>query len=812
MTGSGKTALCIALIEEAALQGIPALVIDPKGDLTNLLLHFPDMAPADFQPWLDAELARREGKSIEQLSAETAALWTRGLAEWAIPAERLRELAETVEIAVYTPGSDAGLKLSVVSSLEAPSMPWEGNREVLREKISSAVTALLGLVGFQDIDPVRSREHILVANIFESAWSQGHSLDMTELILQIQTPPFEKLGAFQVDTFFPAKERLELAMRLNNILASPGFEAWREGEPMDIGALLYTREGKPRHSIFYIAHLSDAERMFFVTLLLSAVETWMRSQPGSGALRTVLYFDEIFGYLPPQSNPPSKLPLLRMLKQARAFGVGLLLATQNPVDLDYKGLSNAGTWFIGKLQTERDKARLLDGLESIAAGLDREAYARMISSLGKRVFLLHNVHAPSPVVFESRWAMNYLAGPLTRAQIPALNELARAQPLVLAQDAGTLEAESAGDKASGLAINEVSPHVRPPAQATLRVMEGRTGDAGLPGTRTRPIVPRSVDELFLPMSFSLPEAYTAAAESPASDAELAGILYRPNLLASARVRLRSQTYELDVEQELAALVDSFQARGVEDWDEATYRGPSLEAIANAPVPQARFDALGAAMGDEKLLRAIRKDFEDWVYRRAKSVVRVNRKLKLVGRPGISHAGFLGQCSEAARAGRDQELDKLDAKFERRRESLEHRLDRESRELEADRDELDSRKSEVQHTQLEAVMGVFQRGRIRRFSRMTAKNRLKDQAKADVEESEAEIAHLREQMEALEAEYAQAVEEVQQRWSSLASEVEEVTITPGRDGVFVEHFGVAWMPFYLVKAGDALIELPAFGGA
>jgi hypothetical protein len=267
-----------------------------------------------------------------------------------------------------------------------------------------------------------------------------------------------------------------------------------------------------------------------------------------------------------------------------------------------------------------------------------------------------------------------------------------------------------------------------------------------------------------------------------------------------------------VEQELAALVDSFQARGVEDWDEATYRGPSLEAIANAPVPQARFDALGAAMGDEKLLRAIRKDFEDWVYRRAKSVVRVNRKLKLVGRPGISHAGFLGQCSEAARAGRDQELDKLDAKFERRRESLEHRLDRESRELEADRDELDSRKSEVQHTQLEAVMGVFQRGRIRRFSRMTAKNRLKDQAKADVEESEAEIAHLREQMEALEAEYAQAVEEVQQRWSSLASEVEEVTITPGRDGVFVEHFGVAWMPFYLVKAGDALIELPAFGGA
>jgi len=423
MTGSGKTGLCIALMEEAALQGIPAIIIDPKGDLTNLLLHFPNLAASEFQPWLDAELIRREGKSPERAAAETATQWQQGLAEWGIRPERVRALAESARFSVLTPGSDAGLKVSVVSSLESPSIPWDGNREVLREKISSTVIALLGLVGMDDIDPVRSREHILLSSIFEHAWSSGSSLDLDELILQTQTPPFDKLGAFQVDTFFPPKDRMQLAMLLNNIHAAPSFETWREGAPLDIPSLLHDPSGKPRHNIFYIAHLSDAERMFFVTLLLSAVETWMRTQPGSGVLRALVCFDEIYGYLPPQSNPSSKGPLLRMLKQARAFGVGLLLATQNPVDLDYKALSNAGTWFVGKLQTERDKERLLDGLESIGDGLDRAAYDHAISALGKRVFLLHNVHAipgqqggiTALPLFETRWTMNYLAGPLTRA-------------------------------------------------------------------------------------------------------------------------------------------------------------------------------------------------------------------------------------------------------------------------------------------------------------------------------------------------------------------------------------------------------------
>src|SRR6185436_7901813 len=424
MTGSGKTGLCITLLEEAALKGIPAIIIDPKGDLTNLLLHFPDLVPQDFQPWIDSDLARRAGKTPEQLAAETAATWRNGLNEWGITSERILALKNAAQFAIYTPGSDAGIAISVLSSLAAPDLPWQEKREILRERISSTATALLGLVGYEDIDPVRSREHILLSNIFENAWSQGKDVELTELILQTQTPPFDKLGAFPLDSFFPAKDRMELAMVLNNILASPAFETWREGQPLDIASMLYTRDGHPRHSIFYLAHLSDPERMFFVTLLLSAVETWMRMQKGSTSLRALLYMDEIFGYLPPQRNPSSKPLMLRMLKQARAFGLGLLLATQNPVDVDYKALSNAGTWFIGKLQTEQDKNRLLDGLESAAGGIPRGIFDKLISTLGKRVFVLHNIHARQPELFQTRWTMNFLAGPLTRTQIPELNKLA----------------------------------------------------------------------------------------------------------------------------------------------------------------------------------------------------------------------------------------------------------------------------------------------------------------------------------------------------------------------------------------------------
>src|SRR5215207_9992847 len=572
MTGSGKTGLCIVLLEEAALKGIPAIIIDPKGDLTNLLLHFPDLAPPDFQPWIDADLARRAGKNIEQVAMDASSSWREGLKEWGVPQERILALKNAAQFAIFTPGSDAGIPVSVLSSLAVPEIAWSENREVLREKISSTVTALLGLVGYTDIDPLRSREHILLSNIFESAWSQGRDVELTELVLQTQTPPFEKLGAFPVETFFPAKDRMELAMVLNNILAAPAFESWREGTALNIGSMLYTTDGRPRHNIFYLAHLSDAERMFFITLLLSAVETWMRTQSGASSLRALLYMDEMFGYMPPQRNPPSKQPILRMLKQGRAFGLGLLLATQNPVDLDYKALSNAGTWFIGKLQTEQDKNRLLDGLESAAGGIPRMIFDKLISSLGKRVFVLHNIHAKQPELLQSRTTLNFLAGPITRDRIGDLNRLANVD--------GSAPLQSMAPHATPVMTAASTPSLMP----AVRPTQSQPPTASIQSSSTKPPIPAWIREYFLPQNYSLPEAFSAVQQHMPAEVAIDGVIYRPTLLASAEVRILDRKHGVDSEITRTVFVKSPEKRGSVRWEEHPLAHQVLDSIDTAPAP------------------------------------------------------------------------------------------------------------------------------------------------------------------------------------------------------------------------------------
>ena len=362
MTGSGKTGLCIGLLEEAAIDKAPALLIDPIGDITNLLLQFPELRPEDFEPWINADDARRKDKTVEEFAASTAETWRNGLADWGITGERMKLLAEQTQYTIFTPGSEMGTPLNIMGSLAAPKLDWATESEAIRERIGGTVAELLGLAGVS-ADPGRSREGILLANIFEHFWQQGENLDLEKLIAAITNPPVKKMGAFEVDVFFPPKDRFNLAMSFNTLLASPKFQSWLMGEPLDVDKLFYTAEGKPRHSIIYIAHLSDSERMFIVTLLLENLITWMRKQSGTTSLRALLYFDEVFGYFPPTAEPSSKRPLLTLLKQGRAFGLGVVLVTQNPVDIDYKGLTNAGTWFIGKLQAERDKERVLAGLK-----------------------------------------------------------------------------------------------------------------------------------------------------------------------------------------------------------------------------------------------------------------------------------------------------------------------------------------------------------------------------------------------------------------------------------------------------------------
>jgi hypothetical protein len=789
MTGSGKTGLCIALLEEAALNGIPAIIIDPKGDLTNLVLHFPDLAPQDFQPWIDSELARRAGKTLEQIATDASMSWRDGLKEWGIPQEHVLALKNAAQFAIFTPGSDAGIPVSVLSSLAAPELSWKDNREVLREKIGSTVTALLGLVGYSDIDPLRSREHILLANIFESAWSQGKDVELSELVLQIQSPPFDKLGAFAVDTFFPAKDRMELAMALNNILAAPTFETWREGQTLNIASMLHTEDGRPRHNIFYLAHLSDAERMFFVTLLLSAVETWMRTQSGVTSLRALLYMDEIYGYLPPQRNPPSKQPLLRMLKSARAFGLGLLLATQNPVDVDYKALSNAGTWFIGKLQTEQDKNRLLDGLESATGGISRMVFDRLISSLGKRVFVLHNIHAKQPDVFQTRWTMNFLAGPLTRNRIPDLNTLANADAALQTQP-------------KPAPVSTTTP--------TLRPTSSQAPTANIQSSSTKPPIPAWIREYFLPQNYSLPEAFSAAQQTMPAEVMIDGVIYRPALLASAQVRILDRRHGVDSELTRTALVNSPEKRGSIRWEDYPLSASVLDNIDTSPVPSARFSSIDSPLNDVKLMTALQKDFTDWVLRNSSVKARANQALKVFAGPDISPADFMKACAEAARDARDVEIEKKTAQLDRQLKTLEDKLAREERELQMDQNELAGRKREEGSNLLEIGAGVLGVGRKKSVTSQFSKNRLTNKAKADVEESVDTIAQYKEQIAELEKRREETIAEINNRWGSVVNEITEVTIAPKKTDVFIKLFGVAWIPYYIVTAGTDTIELPAFG--
>jgi Helicase HerA, central domain len=416
MTGSGKTGLGIALLEEAALSGLPALIIDPKGDMGNLMLTFPRLQGSDFLPWIDEAEAERKGETPEKYADSTATTWKEGLELWGEGGERIQRLKDKVDTAIYTPASEAGIPLSILNSFAAPPQEILLDTAAMRDRILTTTSSLLGLLGM-DVDPIKSREHILISTLIEKAWSEKKDVDLPMLIQQIQSPPFEKIGVMPTESFFPEKERLNLSLRLNNLLASPGFKAWMQGEPLDIQSLLYTPQGKPRLAILTIAHLADSERMFFVTLLLNELVGWMRRQTGTSNLRALLYMDEIFGFFPPSAMPPSKMPMLTLLKQARAFGLGIVLATQNPVDLDYKGLSNCGTWFIGKLQTDRDRARVLEGISKES---DRGDLNKMMAACGNRMFMLRSVYLPEPLLFQTRWTLSYLRGPLTLPQIETL--------------------------------------------------------------------------------------------------------------------------------------------------------------------------------------------------------------------------------------------------------------------------------------------------------------------------------------------------------------------------------------------------------
>ncbi len=752
MTGSGKTGLALALLEEAAIDGVPSILIDPKGDLANLLLQFPELRAADFQPWVDASEAAAHGMDAAAFAAQTAAAWRAGLAQWGQGAERIQRLRDAVDLAVYTPGSAAGNPIQMCGFCAAPPPAVAQDPAALRDRTLSAVSGLLGLLGI-DADPVQSREHILLANILNNAWQAGHSLDLAAIIRGIQKPPFDQVGVFDLESFYPADERLKLALRLNNLLASPGFSVWMEGDPLDVQRLLYTAAGKPRVSIISIAHLSDAERMFVVTVLLNEVLAWMRTQSGTGSLRALLYMDEIFGYFPPSANPPSKLPMLTLLKQARAYGLGVVLSTQNPVDLDYKGLSNCGTWFIGRLQTERDKMRVIEGLEGVAAGaggsFDRAQMERTLAGLGSRVFLMRNVHDAAPVVFQTRWLLSYLRGPLTLPQI------------------ATLVGRGGRDA-------RVAPVPTPATDSTHAYESAAGADAA------RPVLPAELTECFLRPQGS------------------AAVTYRPRAFAAAKLHFVDAQTQLDIWLPRTLVAPFPGDGGLPLWEEAEAHGELRSECEAQPVPGARFAPLPVGATSARAAAEWRNGAADRLYQQEVLTIMQCSAPKLVSTPGESAGDFRVRLAQALRERRDAEVAKLRVRYAPKLQVLGDQIRRAQERVEREKAQANQQKFNTALSIGATLLGAFfgrgaRVGTVGRAATAARSAGRIGKENADVERANESEAVLQERLDALQAQFEQDAAALQADIDPSQVEVQSVPVRPRKSDIAVAAVGVCWVP-------------------
>ena len=761
MTGSGKTGLCLSLLEEAALDGIPAICIDPKGDLGNLLLTFPGLSAGEFQPWIEKSEATRKGMTVEECAQSTADLWKKGLNQWDRGPAYIQEFRDKVDIAIYTPASSAGLPLTVLKSFDAPNEAVLDDSEALRDKINSTVSGLLALMQIE-ADPIASREHILLSNILSNAWSEGRNLDMGTLIREIQAPPFDKVGFMDLEAFFPAGDRFKLSMQLNNLLASPGFAAWMEGEPLDIQRLYYTTDGKPRITIISIAHLSDSERMFFVTILLNELLAWMRAQEGTSTLRSLFYMDEVFGYFPPTANPPSKQPMLTLLKQARAFGLGCVLATQNPVDLDYKGLSNAGTWFLGRLQTERDKMRVLEGLEGASAqagaSFDRAKMEQTLAGLGSRVFLMNNVHEDAPVVFHTRWVMSYLRGPLSRKQIKLLMDSRRA------------------DVRAGASRRSVAAKAAPK-------------DA-------RPVLSPGIEERFF--------------RSRHQD----GIVYRPALYGSARAHyIQSRSADgIDEWREISLLqpigddvqADVWEGSDTLDQDDLPEFDDAIEAAIYAD--------LASELTQPKKYSTFQSQLKDHIYRNHTLKIWKCRRLKEQSKAGESESDFRVRLKHAAREMRDMQVEKLRRKYATRIASAEERARKAEQRVEREKEQQRSGRLSSMISVGTSVLGaLFGRKlasatNVRRAGSAARSFSRGSKDAADVAHAEETLEEYGRRLQHLNVELEDEITEIEAELDIDNLELDEDELRPRKSDLSISEVMLVWAPWSVDSSG---IAEPAF---
>ncbi len=762
MTGSGKTGLCLALLEEAAIDGIPAICVDPKGDLGNLLLTFPSLRGEDFLPWVDPGEATRKGVTLETLAADTATRWREGLASWGQSPERIQRFRDSVDITVYTPGSNVGIALTVLRRFDAPPAELLDDADAMRERVTGAASGLLTLMGI-DADPLLSPPHILIASIFDWCWRDGKDVTIADLVGLIQRPPIERVGVLDLDTFMPASDRGKLAMQLNNLLASPAFSTWLEGESLSIERLLHTADGKPRLSIVSIAHLSDRERMFFVTILLNELLAWMRTQSGTSSLRAMFYMDEVFGYFPPTAVPPSKPPMLALLKQARAFGLGITLATQNPVDLDYKGLANIGTWFLGRLQTERDKARVMDGLEgaSIQSGaiFDRREVERMLSGLTGRVFLMNNVHDDGPSVFQSRWAMSYMAGPLARDQISRLMADRRERAKPDSREREHVEAETLS------------------AAALMR-----------------PVVPAEIDEKFLRPS---------VAPDPRGK-----LIYRPSILGEGSLHYVRLSAGLDHWVDFRALLRCGNGIPADGWESSEMLAAGIEPLAS-PDDAFTFTELPNELRGAATFKRLAKQLVDYLYRHHSIQLYRCRAVGKVAPPGMSEGEARVYFSQALRELRDRETARIRDKFAVKAKSLDKKIRTAADRLDRERAALKEASVNSAITIGTSILGAFfgnkVGGRASASSKTTTAVRGATKAaekKGDVDRAHAAIGQLQLDLEDLNTEIKIEIDAMVRRFDPHVIELEEMTIAPRKSDLKTKPLVLLWTPWQIDDQGMA----------
>jgi len=612
MTGSGKTGLCVGLIEEAARSRVPVLLIDIKGDLPNLALMFESLDAQSFQPWIDVDAAKRQGRKPEAVAAELATKWREGLISWGITEADVAALRSSTAVRVITPGTTSGEPLHVLSPLETRSDLWELDEEAARESLSAAISLLLRMVK-RDPDPARGREHVLLSHLAEKRVRAGETAALEQLVADLQAPPIERVGALSVDEFLAPKERASLATELNALIASPTFASWRKGAPLDVGAWMSRDDDRVPITIVSVAHLEDEERMLVLGLVLEQTLAWVRGLSGTTDLRALVLFDEVFGYLPPHpANPPTKKPLLSLLKQARAFGVGCVLATQNPIDLDYKALSNAGVWFVGRLQTDADRERVVEGLvgsESSAGDvMDAGELAQIIKALPPRTFFVRDVHAgQKSALLETRWTMSWLRGPMTRKEIKKL------------QSEGRIQAPSVSEGVEKNAPGPITASTPPAAPDGWRVL------------------------------FPFPPAAPTTAWS-----------YHPNAAIVARAELVDARLGVRFTREVSVMIPI--SGGTLDLDRATtFEHEGLEK--HAAVPGARFVPYADAELPARALRSIEKALKEQAMAALRTTVMLNDDLELVSQPGESPQQFAERCTHTAHALAVKTRNELVAKHE-----------------------------------------------------------------------------------------------------------------------------------------------------